>query len=194
MVMRGDHMRLRTTPMMTKNEVTIINGIFEMLEPSTVLEWGAGGSTLYWPNKYAFIEEWNCIEHSKEWFWRLVSLVGSNVTLARVRFPHYWGNPRLVDGFVRDVMYDLILIDGRQRVKCLDTARYIVASDGVVLLHDASRPRYQVGFEYYQDHVVLTQGTMDDRSKHGPWRRGLAAFGSHETIESIRHRFVQNRD
>ena len=48
------------------------------------------------------------------------------------------------------VKFNLILIDGRRRRECLETASRLVTPTGVVVLHDAERPENQGAFVLYQ--------------------------------------------
>jgi hypothetical protein len=46
--------------------------------------------------------------------------------------------------------YDIILVDGRKRRRCLLEAAKLLKNDGVVLLHDAWRPYYNCAFDHFQ--------------------------------------------
>lgn len=49
-----------------------------------------------------------------------------------------------------DYPYDLIFIDGRDRVNCMKKSFSILASDGIVILHDAEREEYLEGIKLYK--------------------------------------------
>ena len=42
---------------------------------------------------------------------------------------------------------DLILVDGRKRRRCLETARDLITENGVIVLHDAGRPWYDAAWQ-----------------------------------------------
>ncbi len=45
--------------------------------------------------------------------------------------------------------FDFILVDGRKRRSCLETARKLLKEEGIVILHDAQRKRYHRAFRLY---------------------------------------------
>jgi hypothetical protein len=51
---------------------------------------------------------------------------------------------------LQDRSYDLVLVDGRKRRRCLLEARQHLADRGVALLHDAWRPYYHCAFDAYR--------------------------------------------
>lgn len=59
-----------------------------------------------------------------------------------------------LDGYVAlparlGTRFDLVVIDGRMRRRCLLEARHLVGDDGYVILHDASRAHYQCAWSSY---------------------------------------------
>jgi capsular polysaccharide biosynthesis protein len=52
-----------------------------------------------------------------------------------------------VEKFKPGTLFDIILVDGRERMDCLKAALPLIAPDGVVLLDDAQRRRYWPAFE-----------------------------------------------
>lgn len=47
--------------------------------------------------------------------------------------------------------FDLILVDGRKRRRCLTEAARLLAPGGIAVLHDAWRPYYHCAFDNYQN-------------------------------------------
>lgn len=109
-----------------------------------ILEWGIGKSTKYFTDKLrekGVKFTWTGIEHDKTWFNRVKSWnTGANLILADKDSKEYL-KPK--------GKYDVIYVDGRNRVKCLQNAKKLLKKGGVVLLHDAQREKYQAGFEGY---------------------------------------------
>ena len=60
--------------------------------------------------------------------------------------------------------YDVALVDGRKRRRCVLTAADLLAERGVAVLHDAWRPYYHCAFEAYPDESrvgdILWMGTQ----------------------------------
>lgn len=65
------------------------------------------------------------------------------------------------------IKFDLIVIDGRKRRRCLLEAAQLLALDGIVLLHDAQRSHYHSGFYPYRTWIFLGDelwaGSLEDR-------------------------------
>lgn len=112
-----------------------------------VLEWGSGYSTNYFTRLLDAVGveyEWTSMEHDPGWYNHVKKLCGDNprirLILAQKDSKEYL-EPK--------GKYDLIYVDGRNRVKCLEYAKNIIKKGGVVLLHDAERERYHKAFEGY---------------------------------------------
>jgi glycosyltransferase involved in cell wall biosynthesis len=110
-----------------------------------VLEWGSGRSTKYFPEflKKNNIEyTWHAMEHHKGWYDHVRAFKTENVTITLA--------DKDSDDYLKpEGEYDIIYIDGRNRVKCLQHAKKILKPGGFVLLHDAQREKYQEGFKGY---------------------------------------------
>jgi hypothetical protein len=125
----------------------------------SVFEYGSGGSTLWFEDLGASVVS---VEHEREW---------ADVLRPRLRGP---GQLRLIPpsktgtvttsvepGFfdeyiaavddVPDESLDMVVVDGRCRVRCLERAAPKVRHGGTLLLDDAERERYQPAFEVLSD-------------------------------------------
>lgn len=144
-----------------------------------ILEWGCGGSTVFFPR---FLSEcgidftWTSIEHNREWFNRVTeALNGDNRVM--VHLVEYSGDQESLLGIDMndyvdlparlDRRYDLILVDGRKRRRCLFEASKLLKPGGVVFLHDAHRKYYHEGFSPYPDRHFLD---------YNLWRGSLRAL------------------
>ena len=144
----ADQVHLDPVPMMEPAEIEAIKGILRDFCPKRVLEWGAGGSTLFWPELFPEIQ-WVTIEHDFRYAKEVQKKASPNVLLLHESYPDYYGpHPHLGK-------FDLIIVDGRHRVRCLDVARDLLAEGGVVLLHDAGRPKYHEAKRFYHKLEVL---------------------------------------
>lgn len=160
-------------PMMTKKEVSLMEML--LLKQATyanndidVLEWGSGGSTVYYTN---FLREnkvqytWTSIEYNKVWHDKITEMVKEDPNTEVVLFDV--GNTKLkqrkipMDEYVnfpsqvKGEGYDLILVDGRKRRRCLLEAANLVKPTGVVVLHDAEREYYHCAFQAYKSGEFL---------------------------------------
>ena len=148
-------------PWLTDYEITLFEGILRTLAKGKtkleILEWGMGGSTIYFP-KYLMQQNidfyWTSIEHDSKWFCKIKDMRGPHTKL--VLIPLQGDNPydEPMDDYVdyliaEDRKYDLIFIDGRKRARCLAMAARYIKPDGVVVLDDAFREKYHQSFKYY---------------------------------------------
>ena len=136
-----------------------------------VLEWGSGGSTVYFTqflkNK-GIAYTWTSIEYSKVWYEKIssilkddknVSIVLFDVGNTNVKQPDIPMNEYVVYPSTIGKKYDVILVDGRKRRRCLLEASKMLKPGGVVLLHDARRAHYHSSFSAYPDsRMVLWTG------------------------------------
>ena len=152
-------------PWMKEKDIEFFKEELLKLEPNglEILEWGSGGSTIHYPsflikNKIQF--NWTSIEYNKVWHSemtkKLKDLNISNTTIILFDV----GNNNLqqpytnMDEYVNypstlNKKFDLILVDGRKRRRCLIEASKLLKDNGVVLLHDAQRSWYHSAFKYF---------------------------------------------
>jgi len=142
------------------------NSFSEMLKqvlgsnPKRILEWGPGHSTVLM-NELCPDSEVISIEHLKWYYDKWKDKVKSKIILIEDKegtdMPRYTNPP--VDG-----KFDLIFIDGRQRVKCLKKSLELLSDNGVVMLHDSERVEYREGIDLY-DIIGEGIGTLCLRPK-----------------------------
>jgi hypothetical protein len=129
-----------------------IKKIEQYLNPTDVfLEWGSGGSTLYFSK---FVQKYISIEYDLNWY-RHINYRISNEKLTNIDyiycapnkhliFPifHSKSNPEdfidyvnIIDNFA-DMIYDGVLIDGRSRVSCSKKILPYLHKDSIVFVHD----------------------------------------------------------
>lgn len=109
-----------------------------------LFEYGSGNSTLWWARRVSRVV--SC-EHDQSWYEKIVSQVPDNVEYIY---------SRLNDGY-SDVIkkysneFDIIVIDGRERVKCARNAVVALKPDGVIVWDNSDRERYQPGFDFLRE-------------------------------------------
>ncbi len=104
----------------------------------TVFEFGSGNSTYFYA-KYAGIVI--SVEHDKEWFDKIVSTKPENAELIYcelVRDGDYCRVPIKLEE-----TFDIIIVDGRDRVNCCRQAVKAVSETGVIVLDDSERESYR---------------------------------------------------
>ena len=134
-------------------------------QPRRVLEWGSGGSTREISERFPFIERYISIEHERDWYEKVRSLVTDprldlyfvepdNPHLAKPsrRVLKRWEHkaevdPTILKTYVEyprtlDLRFDLVLVDGRARVQCMKVGFDLLDSGGLIIIHDAERDVY----------------------------------------------------
>lgn len=145
-----------------------------------VFEWGSGNSTIHYGqylNSIGCDFEWHAIDNSREWKEFVTSTVNHHglddkVHIHFSEFPPFWEvsgwswktlqipkevcsqesieyveYPRRLSGTEG---FDVIIIDGRFRRRCLIEATSVLARGGLVLLHDAQKTHYHNPLQNYK--------------------------------------------
>lgn len=112
-----------------------------------VFEWGCGGSTEWWSNKVRSIVS---VEHDKKWYDDVFK--DQNVNGGCYIELEYGG------AYCQKILeftkcFDIIMIDGRDRVNCAKNCLGALKNDGVVLWDNTDRTEYQEGYDY-----LISQG------------------------------------
>jgi len=125
-----------------------------------MLEWGAGGSTVWLAQNLPERATLTSIEHDRAWFYEVANHLGNggrgrrenvrmllreptgplgtNATAAEDDPACLWPYINAADG----ARFDVVLVDGYARGTCLAKARSLLNPGGVVVLHDAQREWY----------------------------------------------------
>ncbi len=165
-------------PMMSKEEVQIIDDLLDKHKPQHCLEWGSGNSTVYFPKKHPDIKSWLAIEHKKVYLELLNDKLDPNTEIFFTE-----NKDEYVNKVAKDAIHDFIFVDGMFRDECLEAA-FVIAQNRkeeglpwpIILLHDAGRIESATMMNKYKDRVkILSQG--EKMLSHGYYaHRGLALF------------------
>ena len=117
------------------------------LQPGWIgFEWGSGQSTVWLANRILSLIS---IEHDKEWFIKTSRMVRAanalNVTL--IHEPNLSSYANIINKYNS---FDIIFIDGRNRVECMKSCIQHVAPMGIVVLDNSERARYAEGIEIFK--------------------------------------------
>ncbi len=128
--------------------------------PLRVFEYGSGASTVWLAKRCDSVRS---LEHDERWFTHLQQMLQSyqNVEL-HLKTPFsvideaQYQSPKAKHMSFRDYVthirswdqvYDLIVIDGRCRAACLQEVMPFLAPDGVIILDNSDRTRYQYAIQ-----------------------------------------------
>lgn len=132
----------RSEPWLVESAISLIE---DYLVPNdeaplirSVFEFGAGASTGWFHTKSGFF--WS-VDDDKSYIPESLELI---VQLAKRPYN------KVIDNFV-DNYFDLILVDGRDRVKCIESSIPKLKSGGWLVLDNSEREYYQRGIDLMKD-------------------------------------------
>lgn len=107
----------------------------------TLFEFGSGHSTAFWSLRVGQVV--SC-EHDEKWYEKMKGELSSNVDY-RLRSRE----DRAYSQCVRedDAVYDVVVIDGRDRVECLEASLSHMSQSGVIIWDNSERSRYEPAFQ-----------------------------------------------
>lgn len=108
-----------------------------------VFEWGCGNSTLFWSQN---VREVVSVEHNKSWFEKMLSMIPDNVRLEYCELEYGGEYCQII--LNEKEKFDIILVDGRDRVRCMINAVKLLKDDGILILDNSDRAEYQEGDVY----------------------------------------------
>ncbi len=113
----------------------------------TVFEFGSGNSTQWFAKRVKSIVS---VEHDTVFYQKIHDTISS---LPNVE--HVFG--ALGEGYsakilAYDKQFDVIIIDGRERIQCAKNAIQALKDDGVIIWDNSDREKYQEGYQFLIDH------------------------------------------
>lgn len=134
----GMRAKITNHPFMSDEEIAVMDTQMEKYKPEICLEWGSGGSTIYYPKRFDSIKQWISVEHNGYYVKFLSDKVDPIKTI--LLWAHEYHYVDLVKTHFK--RYDFIFIDGQQREKCLEMTREMLKPGGFVIMHDTGRKAY----------------------------------------------------
>lgn len=120
---------MRTTPWITEDALRYIESFFPM---QRILEFGAGGSSIWFSHRARTIT----VEHDEEWIGKVAETDKHWIPILAERPYHHISN------LFADNTFDLIMVDGRDRVACVASSMRLLKPGGLFVLDNSERPRY----------------------------------------------------
>lgn len=123
---------------------SFIDFISERLDRvNSIFEFGSGNSTLFYEDR---VKQVVSVEHDENWHSQMKNKVKDNVKLLFKSLDYdgdYCRTAKAETG-----AFDMIIVDGRDRVNCMLHAVDCLSSSGVIVLDDSEREAYQKGVTF----------------------------------------------
>lgn len=108
-----------------------------------VFEFGIGNSTLFYAPK---INTLTAVEHDIRWYEKVKSKLPPNVNLMHKELQYDGEYCRAVLSDTKK--YNILIVDGRDRVNCIKHSLSALTPDGVIILDDSQRQNYMPAREF----------------------------------------------
>ena len=106
----------------------------------SVFEFGSGNSTLWWAERVADV---TAVEHDESWATRVAERMPANASVTHV--PLVAGGDYSHHAQRSGRRYNVVVVDGRDRVNCAVSSVETLTPDGVMIWDNTERRRYAVG-------------------------------------------------
>jgi len=112
-----------------------------------VFEYGCGGSTLWWASR---VKEVVSVEHDEKWYKKISSSIPDNVFIIHIELEYGGNYSKKIKEF--NNKFDIVVIDGRDRVNCALNCLDALKPDGVVIWDNSDRTEYMGGYNFLLEH------------------------------------------
>lgn len=108
-----------------------------------VFEYGSGNSTLWWADQ---VKQVISCEHDLSWFQQVEKEIPINVEIYHCDLSDGSKYSEFVSRYNK--LFDIIVIDGRQRVSCVKNSLSALTDEGVVIWDNSDRNSYNEGYDF----------------------------------------------
>ena len=102
-----------------------------------VFEYGSGSSTLFYAKR---VDRVVSVEHDESWFNKILNTKPQNAEMIFTKLER--GGEYSKKAALLGEKFDIIIVDGRDRVNCCKESIHALSSSGVMVLDDSERPEY----------------------------------------------------
>ena len=118
----------------------IVNRLNESMD---IFEYGSGNSTLWYATK---VNSVTSVEHDNTWFEKIKSDMPKNVNIYYNEL--IYGGEYANYSNRLNKQYDIVIVDGRDRVNCIKNSINSISESGVIILDDSEREQYSDGISF----------------------------------------------
>ena len=131
-------------PWVTYSFIDFISG--RLTNSMDIFEYGSGNSTLWYSKK---VKSVTSVEHDSEWYEKIKNSMPDNVTIYHENLVYNEAYCHFSSTLNKH--FDVIIIDGRDRVNCIKNVLNSLKENGIIVLDDSEREQYNEGIEYLLD-------------------------------------------
>ncbi len=118
----------------------IVNRLNNTME---IFEFGSGNSTLWYSSKVNTVTS---VEHDSIWFEKIKENMPENVNINYKELIYNGEYSNFSNTLEKK--FDIVIVDGRDRVNCMKNAIYSIKENGVIVLDDSEREQYRKGIDF----------------------------------------------
>lgn len=107
----------------------------------SVFEYGCGLGTLWWAD---YADTLHAVEHEQSWAQEISKKIPDHISILYRSTGTDYVNSIGENG----IKYDVIIVDGRDRVACAKTAVDYLSDSGIIIFDDTNREKYQSGVDF----------------------------------------------
>ncbi len=112
----------------------------------TVFEFGSGNSTLYYAKRAKKVVS---VEHDEDWFTKITSSKAANSEMIFCELEKGGKYSKMPASM--DEKFDIIIVDGRDRVNCCIESLSALSDRGVVVLDDSQVEKYAEAIKFFKN-------------------------------------------
>lgn len=134
----------RALPWVTYSFIDFIKG--RITKSQHIFEYGSGSSTIFYAERAGKVTS---VEHDKGWFDKVKGTSPANAEMIFCELHRDGEYARKAT--LLDKKFNIIIVDGRDRVNCCKYSLDALSTDGVIILDDSERKVYQPARELLQE-------------------------------------------
>lgn len=109
----------------------------------SVFEYGSGNSTLWWSDRVAEVA---ACEHDHDWFETMKPKLPANVEYLHHDLEYGGSYSKAISTLAKP--FDIVVIDGRDRVNCARNSVPSLSQQGVIIWDNSDRESYSDGYDF----------------------------------------------
>lgn len=140
--------KLRPIPWVTDKAVSFLTDYMEKNPDARVLEFGSGASTVWFSKR---TENLVSVEHDKYWYDRVRNILEEDDCCNPVNYILKRQQYYNVCNDFPDEFFDLILVDGKHRFKCINRSIRVLKKGGILMIDNAEMKGIKMGLKLLKE-------------------------------------------